>query len=152
VGVLISFRLYPQTLPLTWEGTPLPHLTHTVHPSCLTWRRRCPHPKRCRVSSAVLCTADAVVTDADRQTDRRTDGPRATSTRIYAACVRCGLIRPVLHDLLFLPISTVQSAVGKRLITHCCVSHLACSRLSGHIEPHSPDFKREINTTTTVMN
>ena len=58
----------------------------------------------------------------------------------------------LIHDLLFLPISTIQSAVGKRLITHCCVSCLACSRLSGHIEPHSPDFKREINTTMTVMN
>ena len=32
-SVLISFRLYPQTLPPTWEGTPLPHLTHTVHPT-----------------------------------------------------------------------------------------------------------------------
>ena len=53
----------------------------------------------------------------------------------------------LIHDLLFLPISTIQSAVGKRLITHCCISRLACSRLSGHIEPHSPDFKREINTT-----
>jgi len=42
--------------------------------------------------------------------------------------------------------------VYKRLITHCCVSRLACSRLSGHIKPHSPDFEREINTTTTVMN
>jgi len=58
----------------------------------------------------------------------------------------------LIHDLLFLPISTIQSAVGYSLITHCCVSLLACSRLSGHIEPHSPDFKREINTTTTVMN
>jgi len=38
----------------------------------------------------------------------------------------------------FFPISAIQSAVGKRLITHCCVSPLACSRLSGHIEPHSP--------------
>ena len=63
------------------------------------------------------------------------------------------VIQPLLtHDLLFLPISTIQSAMGKRLITHCCVSRLACSRLSGHIEPHSPDFKGEINTTTTVMN
>jgi len=53
----------------------------------------------------------------------------------------------LINDLLFLPISTIESAVGKRLITHCCVSLLACSRLSGHIEPHSPDFKREINTT-----
>jgi len=44
----------------------------------------------------------------------------------------------LIHDLLFLPISTIESAVGKRLITHCCVSRLACSRLSGHIEPHSP--------------
>jgi len=61
--------------------------------------------------------------------------------------------RPYLiHDLLFLPISTIESAVGKRLITHCCVSRLACSRSNGHIEPHLPDFKREINTTTTVMN
>jgi len=57
----------------------------------------------------------------------------------------------LIHDLLFLPISTIQSAVGHSLITHCCVSRLSCSRLSGHIEPHSPDFKREINTTTTVM-
>ena len=56
------------------------------------------------------------------------------------------------HDLLFLPISTIESAVGYSLITHCCVSRVACSRLNGHIEPHSPDFKREINTTTTVMN
>ena len=44
----------------------------------------------------------------------------------------------LIHDLLFLPIFTIESAVGKRLITHCCVSRLACSRLSGHIEPHSP--------------
>jgi len=44
----------------------------------------------------------------------------------------------LIHDLLFLPISTIESAVDKRLITHCCVSRLACSRLSGHIEPHSP--------------
>jgi len=61
----------------------------------------------------------------------------------------------LIHDLLFLPISTIQSAVGKRLITHCCVTcvlRLACSRLSGHIEQHSPDFKRESNTTTTVVN
>jgi len=57
----------------------------------------------------------------------------------------------LIHGLHFLPISTIESAVGKRLITHCCVSRLACSRLSGHIEPHLPDFKREINTTTTVM-
>ena len=47
----------------------------------------------------------------------------------------------LIHDLLFLPISTIESAVGKRLITHCCVSCLACSRLSGHIKPHSPEFK-----------
>jgi len=58
----------------------------------------------------------------------------------------------LIHDLLFLPISTIESAVGKRLITHCCISRLACSRLSGHIEPHSPRLQREINTTTTVMN
>ena len=45
--------------------------------------------------------------------------------------------QPLIHDLLFLPIFTTESAVGKRLITHCCVSRLACSRLSGHIEPHS---------------
>jgi len=32
-SVLISFRLYPHTLTPTWEGTPLPHLTHTVHPT-----------------------------------------------------------------------------------------------------------------------
>jgi len=44
----------------------------------------------------------------------------------------------LIHDLLFLPISTIESAVGKRLKTHCCVSCLACSRLSGHIEQHSP--------------
>ena len=44
----------------------------------------------------------------------------------------------LIHDLLFLPISTIESAVGKRLITHCCVSRLACLRLSGHIEPRSP--------------
>ena len=44
----------------------------------------------------------------------------------------------LIHDLLFLPISTIESAVGKRLITHCCVSCLACSCLSGHIELHSP--------------
>jgi len=59
----------------------------------------------------------------------------------------------LIHDLLFLPISTIESAVGKRLITHCCVSRLACSRLSGHIQRHSPRLQlREINTTTTVMN
>jgi len=46
-----------------------------------------------------------------------------------------GLVLRV-HYLLFLPIYTIESAVGKRLITHCCVLRLACSRLSGHIEPH----------------
>ena len=44
----------------------------------------------------------------------------------------------LIHDLLFLAISTIESAVGKRLKTHCCVSRLACSRSSGHMEPHSP--------------
>ena len=63
-------------------------------------------------------------------------------TRVFSyTCILLFLI----HDLLFLPISTIESAVGKRFITHCCVSRLACSRLSGHIEPHSPDFKREIS-------
>jgi len=47
----------------------------------------------------------------------------------------------LIHDLLFLPISTIESAVGKRLITHCCVSRLACSLLSGPIEPHSPQLQ-----------
>jgi len=28
----------------------------------------------------------------------------------------------LVHDLLFLPISTIESAAGKRLITHCRVS------------------------------
>jgi len=70
-------------------------------------------------------------------------------------CCSTKIIHPsnlLIHNLLLLPISTIDSAVGKRLITHCCVSRLACSRLSGHIEPHLPDFKHEINTTTTVMN
>ena len=58
-------------------------------------------------------------------------GTRSCSERLI-------LKRILIHDLLFLPISTIESAVGKRLITHCCVSRLACSRLSGHIEPHSP--------------
>jgi len=58
----------------------------------------------------------------------------------------------LIHDLLFFSISTIESAVGYSLITHCCISRLACSHLSEHIEPHSPDFKREINTTTMVMN
>ena len=44
----------------------------------------------------------------------------------------------LIHDLLFLPISTIESAVGKRLITQCCVSRLAGSRLSGYIDTHSP--------------
>ena len=44
----------------------------------------------------------------------------------------------LIHDLLFLAISAIESAVGKRLITHCCVSRVARSRLSGLIEPHSP--------------
>ena len=47
----------------------------------------------------------------------------------------------LIHDLLFLPISTIESAVGKCLVTHCCVSRLACSPLSGHIEPHSPPLQ-----------
>jgi len=47
----------------------------------------------------------------------------------------------LIHDLLFLAIFTIESAVGKRLITHTCISHLACSRLSGHIEPHSPQLQ-----------
>jgi len=34
-------------------------------------------------------------------------------------------VQTLIHDLLFLPISTIQSAVGKRLITHCCVSPFA---------------------------
>ena len=59
-----------------------------------------------------------------------------------AACTdqatHCHIVSFLIHDLLFLPISTTESAVGKRLITHCCVLRLACSRLSGHIEPHSP--------------
>jgi len=71
----------------------------------------------------------------------------ASAVQIAHAAADC-----LIHDLLFLPISIIESAVGKRLTTHCCVPRLACSRLSGHIEPHSPDFKREINTTTTVMN
>jgi len=51
---------------------------------------------------------------------------------------RAIVYRGLIHDLLFLPISTIESAVGKRLITHCCILRLACSRLSEHIEPHSP--------------
>jgi len=76
-----------------------------------------------------------------RQTDRETDRGAGDDGEVY-----------LIRDLLLLPISKIESAVGKRLITHCCVSRPACSRLSGHIEPHLPDFKREINTTTTVMN
>jgi len=53
----------------------------------------------------------------------------------------------LIHDLLFLPISTIESAVGKRLITHWLVH--AWVDTSSHIRL---DFKREINTTTTVMN
>jgi len=52
--------------------------------------------------------------------------------------IKCDRDHFLIHDLLFLPISTIESAVGKRLITHCCASRLACSLLSGHIEPHSP--------------
>jgi len=47
----------------------------------------------------------------------------------------------LIRDLLFLPISTIESALRKRLITQCCVSRLACSRLSGHIEPHLPGLQ-----------
>ena len=47
----------------------------------------------------------------------------------------------LIHDLLFLPISTIESAVGKRLITHCCILRLVCSRLSGHIEQHLPPLQ-----------
>jgi len=76
-----------------------------------------------------------------------------TLARCYIAWRRLKqVVLMLIHDLLFLPISIIESAVGKRLITHCCVSRLACSRLSGHIKPHSPDFKHEINTTTTIMN
>ena len=32
-SVLISFNLYPQTLPRLGRGHPSPHLTHTVHPA-----------------------------------------------------------------------------------------------------------------------
>jgi len=59
--------------------------------------------------------------------------------------------RSVIHDLLFLPISTIESAVGKRLITHCCVSRLACSRLSGHIEPHSPRSSQDWSVRITHL-
>jgi len=93
---------------------------------------------RCLVGNHALCTVHNVIV-------------RPLSTVEYMSAVSV-FHRGLIHDLLFLPISTIESAVGKRLITHCCVSRLACSRLSGHIEPHSPDFKREINTTTTVMN
>jgi len=67
----------------------------------------------------------------------------STSVPLFA-CVRCTRAELIsqfcilIHDLLFLPISAIESAVGKRLITHCCVSRLACSRFSEHIEPHSP--------------
>ena len=86
-----------------------------------------------------------------RQTDRPTTVQASTgndlpsvnplylanmATTLYRR--RPSVKRSLIHDLLFLPISTTESAVGKRLITHCCVSRLACSRLSGHIEPHSP--------------
>jgi len=63
------------------------------------------------------------------------------------------LLRPsaLINDLLFLPISTIESAVGKRLITvafHAWLVHASVDT-SSHIRL---DFKREINTTTTVMN
>jgi len=66
-----------------------------------------------------------------------------TSTMLKVADVRCLAIMCItlIHDLLFLPISTIESAVGKRLITHCSVSLLACSRLSGHIQLHSPQLQ-----------
>jgi len=60
--------------------------------------------------------------------------------------------KDLIHDLLFLPISTIESAVGKRLITHCCVSHLACSCLSGHTEPHSPQLQAWNQHNYDVMN
>jgi len=63
----------------------------------------------------------------------RVDRPRGV-VGVRLAMAKSALV----HDLLFLPISTIESAVGKRLITHCCISRVACSRLSGHIEPHSP--------------
>ena len=68
------------------------------------------------------------------------DGRQTTAVFVplhqHAAALR--VKSALIHDLLFLPISTIESAVGKRPITHCCVSRLACLRLSGHIEPHSP--------------
>jgi len=77
----------------------------------------------------------------------RRDGTAAALLQNVASCLTLvesfvqevpGGKSALIHDLLFLPISTIESAVGKRLITHCCVSRLACSRLSGYIEPHSP--------------
>ena len=85
-----------------------------------------------------------------RWAEHHSDDSRQRSRRVR--CVSVHSVSVLIHDLLFRPICTIESAVGKRLITHCCISCLACSRLSGHVVPHSPDFKREINTTTTVMN
>jgi len=104
-------------------------------------------PNGIQIQSAILPQYTFWTTD--RLTDRW--ARRQVCSRL---CTKtCSDYAPYLiHDLLFLPISTIESAVGYTLITHCCVSRLACLRLSGHIEPHLPDFKREINTTTTVMN
>jgi len=96
----------------------------------------------------VNCCCDPSCSNDDRQAFSMCIDQRMSVSQPTLSLCCCYLI----HDLLFLPISTIESAMGKHLITHCCVSRLACSRSSGHIEPHSPDFKREINTTTTVMN
>jgi len=69
-------------------------------------------------------------------------GPQLSETKFLMSVIEyrrtlsvisIGVGAQLIHDLLFLPISTIEFAVGKRLITHCCVSRLACSRLSGHI-------------------
>jgi len=58
---------------------------------------------------------------------------RASSCLLIASCYRvvvnCSVPThlALIHALLFLLISTIESAVGKRLVTHCCVSRLACS-------------------------
>jgi len=50
--------------------------------------------------------------------------PQYTRVQIIKNHIVYGTIYIIhlIHDLLFLLISTVESAVGKRLITHCCIS------------------------------
>ena len=96
-----------------FPDSPAPRHKHTdsIQRSVVTRRRRCEPDIRPSLQPS-LCGLGLSKWSTRRNRNRR---------------MKQNLVR----DLLFLPISTIESAVGKRLITHCCVSCLACSRLSG---------------------